>query len=277
MRKIVALILASLLSLSMFCGCNSSTTTPQETTPPTDEDFVSNLGKGLTARWTLTNSDSYNDDALDTASLSERNKAYNLFVNAELDTIGNLSDYQFKNDEVKTLAETYMKGLDLQKEGVSYIASSDYSTNYTQTWELGSCYRTVAITELYNNYGLTVDEKYQSTLNDFIAQNEDAKKQIAIQEFVDELPDKLYYTKDEENSDEWYTYYEAVVENTTAYTIDSLEIDIDFLDASGIVIAQDSDYLENLQPGTKLRSKLFYDNSEGAFKSMQYHISAYHE
>ena len=133
------------------------------------------------------------------------------------------------------------------------------------------------MTELYNNYGLTVDEKYQKDLNDFVAESTTAKKQITIQDFVNDLSDKLSYVKDEETSDDWGSYYKAVIENTTDYEITNLEIDVDFLDASGVVIAQTTDYLQNIQPGAKVQSKIYYSNDEGKFETMQYKVTAYTE
>ena len=75
----------------------------------------------------------------------------------------------------------------------------------------------------------------------------------------------------------WTTYYKTVIENTTDYEITNLEIDVDFLDASGVVIAQTSDYLQNIQPGAKVQSKLMYSNNDGKFETMQYKVTAYTE
>lgn len=276
MKKAIALILASVISFSLICGCGNSATAEKENATPTDADFIVNLGKGLDARWALTNSDAYSDEATASMSAADLQKSYATCVNAELDAIGKLEDYQFEDSELKTLAETYVKGLNLQKDGVTYIGTTD-STSYDRTWTLGYYYRAVCIAELYNNYGLTVDEKYKTDLNDFVAESTTAKKQIAIQDFVDALPDKLSYTKDEETSDEWTTYYKTVIENTTDYEITNLEIDVDFLDASGVVIAQTSDYLQNIQPGAKVQSKLMYSNNDGKFETMQYKVTAYTE
>ena len=256
------------MSFSLICGCSNSA----KNTTLTDADFIVNLGKGLEARWTLVNS----EETSVAMSAAEQQKADMLYVNAELDAIGNLDDYQFEDAELKTLAETYMKGLSLQKDGIPYRSTTDYN-NIQETWSLGYYYRAVCVAELYNKYGLTVDEKFQKELNDFVAESTTAKKQIAIQDFVNELPDKLSYVKDVESSDEWTTYYKTIIENTTDYEISSLEIDIDFLDASGVVIAQTTEYLQNIRPGAKVQSKIFYDNSDGKFETMQYKVTAYTE
>ena len=277
MKKTITWILIIVLSLSLFGGCGNAKTTEEAeadvgSTPPSDADFIANLTKGLEARWELTNSDAYSDTSA--MSTAEEQKADTLFVNAELDAIGNLDDYQFEDAELKALAETYMKGLNLQKDGIPYQGTND-SANLEKTWTLGYYYRVICIADFYHNYGLTVDEKYQQTLEDFVAESTTAKKEIAIQDFVNDLAATISYTKDEESSDEYSSYYTTVIENTTEYEISTLYIYVDFLDADGVVIYQGIDSIENFQPGTKVKSKVFCSNEDGQAETMQYKITAY--
>lgn len=282
-KGIVICLLLSFVLATSICGCgsnlssnvgNAETNTNAENEKKTDADFIVNLGKGLEARWTLTNSEEYNSEALEAMELAEYQKAYALFVNAELDAIGDLGEYEFDNQDLKKIAETYMMGLELQEEGIQYRGTTEY-TKEQQTWELGYDYRAVCMTDLYNEYGLTVDEKFKKELDNFVAQSLTSKKSIAIQEFVNELPSKVEYVKDEEKSDEWSTYYKAVIENTTEYEIDSIQIDIDFIDASGVVIYQTSDYLNNIKAGGKIQSSIYYDSSVGDFNSMELIFTVY--
>lgn len=278
-KGIVIYVLLSVVLAALICGCGSNssdreTNISAENEKKTDADFIVNLGKGLEARWTLTNSEEYNSEALEAMSLAEYQKAYTLFVNAELDAIGSLDEYEFEDQDLKKLAETYMMGLELQEEGIQYRGTTEY-TKEQQTWELGYDYRAVCMTELYNEYGLTVDEKFKNEMDDFVAQSLTSKKTIAIQEFVNELPSKVEYAKDEEKSDEWSTYYKAVIENTTEYEIDSLQIEIDFLDAAGVVIYQTADYLNNIKTGGKVQSSIYYDSSVGDFTSIELKFTVY--
>ena len=277
MKKTITWILIIVLSLSLFGGCGNAKTTEEAeadvgSTPPSDADFIANLTKGLESRWELSNSDAYSDTSA--MSTAEEQKADTLVVNAELDAIGNLDDYQFEDAELKALAETYMKGLNLQKDGIPYRGTND-SASLEKTWYLGYYYRVICIADFYHNYGLTVDEKYQQTLEDFVAESTTAKKEIAIQDFVNDLAATISYTKDEESSDEYSSYYTTVIENTTEYEISTLYIYVDFLDADGVVIYQGIDSIENFQPGTKVKSKVFCSNEDGQAETMQYKITAY--
>lgn len=111
------------------------------------------------------------------------------------------------------------------KRGSAVPGNRKDITELSQTWSLGYDYRVVALVELYNNHGFTVNEKYKSEIEDFVSVNSQAKEDIAIQDFVDDLSENINYSKDEENSDEWSTYYTAIIENTTEYPIDSLALE----------------------------------------------------
>ena len=46
----------------------------------------------------------------------------------------------------------------------------------------------------------------------------------------------------------------------TEYTIDALQIQINFLDSSGVVIDQGNDFLNNFAAGAKVQSSIMYTN-----------------
>ena len=176
---------------------------------------------------------------------------------------------------MKKVADTYYKGLKLQEEGIQYAGTDDY-TNQEKTWELGYNYRALAIHEFEKDYGLTVNSKYKSDLDDFLSQYSVAKKEVAIQEFVDNLQESIQYIKDESQSDEYTTYYSTIIENTTEYTIDSLSIQLDFLDGSGVILYQGDDYVSNLAAGSKIQSTVYYDAEKGEPSTIKPIITVYY-
>lgn len=242
------------LALSLLAGCSSS---PQEKGPPSDQEFLENVTKALEARWKLT-------DQTDTSSMStsDLQKADQQFLDAETDVLGDKDQYEFKDTDLKDLADTYYKGLDLQKEGIQYQGTDDY-TNQQKTWQLGYNYRIVAIHDLVEDYEIKVNSQYKATMDDMLAEYEVAKKNVAIQEYVNHLQDTLQYAKDDAKSDEYNTIYTAVIENTTEYTIDSLQIQLDFLDGSDVVLYQGYDSLSQIKPGAKVQSTIYYDVQKG--------------
>lgn len=265
--KFLNRFMAATLAVALLAGCSAE---PKKEGPPSDKDFILNVSKGLEARWELAD----NDDT-DSYSKSELQKAYTKYLKVEKDAVGKESKYKFKDKDLKKIADTYYKGLSLQEEGIQYAGTDDY-TNQARTWELGYNYRALAIHEFEKDYGLTVSSKYQDDLDDFLAQYSVAKKSVAIQEFVDNLQDSIQYTKDESQSDEYTTYYSAVIENTTEYTIDSLTIQLDFLDGSGVILYQGNDYINNLAADSKIQSTIYYDTEKGEPSSLKPTITAYY-
>ena len=245
-----------------------------EVSGPSDADFISNLGKGLEARWALVHSDKYSEEILEEMSRKDYQKAYGLFVDAEYDAIGSIDSYHFKDEKIKALAETYMKGLDLQKKGVKFQGTSNY-VKYGKTWDLGYSYRAVAAADLCKGYGLKVDKAYQTDLDELIEDYDSANTQIEKQEFVKGLKSTLTYTKDEKKSDESTDCYKAVVENTTEADFDCIEINVKFLDKSGEVLDKVTDYIYDLKPGEKAKSKIKYDRSSGEYASMKISAISY--
>lgn len=241
---------------------------------PADTDFISNLGKGLEARWALVHSDKYSEEVLEDMSREDYQEAYGLFVDAEYDAIGSLDSYHFKDEKIKALAETYMKGLDLQKKGVKFQGTSNY-VKYGKTWDLGYSYRAVAAADLCKGYGLKVDKKYKTDLDELVEDSDSAYTQIEKQEFAKGLQSSLSYTKDEKKSDDSTDCYKAVVENTTEASFDCLEINVKFLDESGEVLDKVTDYIYDLKPGEKAKSKIKYDRSSGEYASMKISAISY--
>lgn len=283
MKKIIYAAFFTFMFIAL-AGCGeiiktneaSGTTTYEEKAKLTDEDFVKNLSKALEARWEIASMEEYSDDKLESMSISEFQKASELFVDSELEEIGEIENYEFNDKKIEEIANTYIKALRLQKEGVKYRGTDEYLL-LDQTWSLGYYYRAICINELYKSYELSIKEKYQKTLDDFIAESDYANKFVSFQEFVDDVSEKIEYTKDDEKSDEWSTYYTALVENTTEYIIDGIDIEISFIDSDGVIVYQTTDYLQNIKPGAKVKSTVYYDTSCGDFEKTECNISCYYE
>lgn len=220
-----------------------------------DVDFIVNVGKALDARWELSNSKDYSDEAFEKMTSGESVKASTELVESEINVIGDLSLYEFADDDLREIAECYVNALELQLEGAKYRYTDNYE-KYDETWGLGYNIRCVCINKLYEEYGLTVDKKNQAILEDFISEAEECQRSVDLRDFIINLPETIEYVKDEENSDEYELFYTAIIENTTNYEINSIDINVNFLDKDGIIVCQDFDYIQNLKPGAKIRSQV---------------------
>ena len=250
MKRRLLMILTVCLMIILLSACSNSEDKVPEVVEFNDQGFLINLAHGLENRWALNLSKEYNPSAIEKMSAADSQQAHALFVNVEYDAIGDIGDYVFENEEIHSLAETYMKGLALQKEGAQYQGTTDYAM-INATWELGYCYRTVALHDLYINHGLTVDKKYKKVLQTCL----DDELYATLTIYLTEL-ENTEYVLDEES----YPYsgtYIAVIENTTEYTINNLTIHVNFLDEDGVIIHQTSDFINDFAPGTKVQSKVY--------------------
>ena len=276
MKRIAILIMAAMLtttSILGLVGCDNNTSTVSSVEEKmNDANFIANVVRGIEARWSMTNADD-NKNSYDDLSKTEQIQRSKDYVQAELDAIKSIKDYQFEDTHLKKLAKQYINALNLQIDGAEYRVSDD-TTMYNQTWELGYCYRCVILNELVRDYGLTVSSEYQSNLDDFIAEERDSKKFVQIQEFVNDLSDNLKFKLDKEKSNSYSKYYTAIVNNTTDFNINSITIQVDFIDNAGVVVYQGSDYISNLKAGGKNTAEIYIDAST-KFEKMEYNISAY--
>lgn len=275
------ILLLSIIAVCL-CGCSNSSVSTQEITDttqtestaetseskeknePTDEikkdsekltdaDFVLNVSKGLEARWKISDQ---NDavtkeytDKNEQVPVSMNQKMYSENVNAEYDALGSFDDYTFSDSDLKELAENYFWALDQQKNGVQYLGVDD--AKYNDTFMRGYYYRVKYICDLYNNYGMTVDDSYQSIMDEMIANNVFATEYVAVVTWIGATQENITFTQNEEYDSTTYKEYKAIIENTTDYDLTSVSVQIDILDESGIVVDQYTEYIDNFRTGSK--------------------------
>ncbi len=167
MKRLLSLSLAFVLAMTLVgCSTSAQDETPEEEPQTlTDADFLANLSKGLEARWALTTGE-YNPDVVDLMSDEEVRETYDMFVDTEIEAIGDFSAYVFEDEKLAKYAEMYRKALGLQKQGIQY-KRTDKVLQHSQTWDLGYCYRVVCVCELDQEGKLDIDPQYQATLDGF--------------------------------------------------------------------------------------------------------------
>ena len=199
MKKFYIIILILIFVFSLCaCGDNNSESSANESSTNessnnveqlNDDVFIDNLGDALEARWEL--SKNYTEDQFNRMSKEELQSVYTSFLDAEVNVVGTYDIYSFEKDAVKEQAELYFKGLELQKEGLQYVGTDDY-TSYHNTWEMGYYYRAASVRELFRKYGLTVSYDYKQDLADFAAVGEEAQKYISDEQ--EDTPSKAEAT-----------------------------------------------------------------------------------
>ena len=139
-----------------------------------DEDFIANVRYGLEQRWSLVASQ-------DGASLETKDfREYaSEAVQAELDGIGELVYYSFKDENLTGLASSYYFALQDQLQGIRE-AESQEALAQSQVYMRGFCLRTIVLHELKENYGLTVSTDYTANLEQAVSRYEDALQYLGL-------------------------------------------------------------------------------------------------
>lgn len=228
MKKTISLLLVLVMCISL-CACGEVETN--------DEGFIINLGRALDARWKLSN-----QETPDNVSYKDYLKTV---VNAELEVLGSYSDYTFTDSKLAAYAEQYFAALDKQMEGVSYYGVDDtlYEKVFTSQ---GYNQRAKIMYHIYNEYGLTVNEKNTSTLQEFLTLGE---KVIAIENLTTQ-PLTLENKGNE---------CEIILENTSKFDLSGIQITVNFLDDADIVVYSNPAYMEDWPSGSKNRVTVWTD------------------
>ncbi len=121
-----------------------------------DEDFINNLKIGLQARWDLLKEK-------DESQMSEIDYFINKLVAAEKNSLGTIDDYDFKDDDIKSIAERYYEILDKSEATVrrAYIGDEKAQAEMEEFTKQ----RSGIIRVLMDEYGLKFDEKYKDDVD----------------------------------------------------------------------------------------------------------------
>ncbi len=277
MKKISKLFIALLLS-SLLLGCDIGKNVSDSSDVPeyVDEIFISDLGKALEKRWKLSDSDKFKARYNQVADgSSEHRELWIELVQSELDVLepGNYKYANFEDKVLRDKAAAYMKCLQDQMDSLQYM-TVDYD-KFCELWDAAYNERTKLITEFANEYGLSVSEAYEQDLRDMITNADTVKASEDKQAAIENLVKSIKFTEEkEEDSDESDTFktFVAVVENNTGYDIEMLYIDINLLDADGVIVETTYASMSEVPNGSK--AKMEFSTFE-EFKSMKIKLDDY--
>lgn len=225
MKRLIALMLALAMAFS-FCACGSG---------KNDEKFMKNIQKGLEARWKANDS-----SPSQYASPSEEEEYAIKFAQAELNAIGDLSEYTFRVKELADLAEQYVAALNSQVEGARYksININTYNDLYLQK---GYYARAVIICKLVELYGLKVSSNYTARLNEmmFVGNTYSALKAILASKITLEALGS--------------PNYELYIENVSKQNLTQITALLNCYDEKGVLVDNPQVFLNNWASGSKNR------------------------
>lgn len=261
MKKIIVLVLCGCMTVGMFTGCSGSTSsTPNsessavtESEEPEikycDEDFIADVRKGLESRWKLVNNDSSKDGYDDITLDSEENKQMTInYIDAELSCVEDYTSGNFKDSYLQEQAISYINALKNQKDAVQYI-----TVDYDKYDEIASDVydtRSAVLKNLVNNYGLTVSEEYQDTLNELLTNANIVEEENAINDELTNMINNVVFEQTSNDGSGWCTY-QGLIENTTGKDFDSADFTINLYNDDDVLVDTQYDTIPMFNAGTK--------------------------
>ena len=253
MKRVISLLLALCLIFGCLAGCSSSDDEPQYC----DQEFLTALTKGLTARWDL-------DQKVD----ETEEEYYSRLVSAELNKIEEYASQPFEDTKLQEKAIAYINLLKDQEEALTYI-NVDY-LKCDEMWQNAYDARTVAIADFINEYELSFPAKYDDTIKEFMTNSKLVEENQQIEAQVQQMADAIVF----ELASKSYGFaaYEAIVENVTDRTFEYFALDINLIDADGIILETTYASVNNLAPGKKAKLEFYTDT---AFESYEIVVDYY--
>lgn len=205
----------------------------------TDGQFLRELVKGLEERWEQNSADAKSSSYDEASAMAN-------YCDIELSHVEKFEKEQFTDEALGKDALTYIELLRAAKEATTY-----YNVNYSKydtDWSNVYSQRTQLLQKMVNEYKLTVDEKYQETLNDLMRDASASAKLEAAKKEIQEMADSFEITSTAD--EDGYREYSLHMKNTTQYTFDYFYVDITLLDENGdIVDTGNAEDVNNWTPG----------------------------
>lgn len=250
MRKIgIVAACAAMVVVLVFalvgCGGSGPSSSASEYV---DQQFIADIGKALEARWAITDVSSSSSSSSDDEEREARGKA----VDAELAVLGDYTSAKFEDSALQEKAIKYVNCLKDQKAALEYY-SADYS-KYREDWSKAYDARTQLLKDFVDNYGLTVSEKHADILKDLLTNAKLVTEKEDQQAAVDAICASMHF---ESAGDEFGHEYTAVVENTAGVDFEYFSINVNLLDADGVVIESTGDSVNNWEKGQKVKFSIY--------------------
>ena len=262
MKKATVLLASCMIGTGLlFTGCSGSQqeSKQEEEIHYADEDFVKDMAKGLEARWTLNEQDESKEgyDAIDLQS-SEYKDMMISYINAELDCIGKYKYEKFEDSKLQEETISYINLLNDHIEICDYIPV-DYYGKYLEEFQPIYDGRSKIIQDMADNYGLTVSDKFQSNLDEFKTNSKLVQEKDAQEQAIDSMLSNITFEEvPDEYAGDWKTY-QGVVENTTGSDFSTFAVNINLLNADGVIVETAYDQVSNFTNGAKAQFEFSTD------------------
>ncbi len=239
-KSLFVTLLIAVLSFGVLASCSSSSSgEPQYA----DQAFIKSISKGLEARWKL------QDSQADSSTVESMREA----IQKELDAVEEYKSAAFEDSVLQEKALKYINVLHDSLDNVEYFAATEGYEKWLDVYNE----RTIILKDFVDNYGLTVSDKYKTSLDELVANGKTAGADKTHKEALEKIVNNLEFKLVEDDYG-WKTY-EAIFENSTDFDIVSISIDISLLDADGVIVETNYASVDNVSQGQKAKLEFSTD------------------
>lgn len=221
-KTIVGLVACSLLVLGLG-GCSSGgEAASSDEVDYADDEAMEVIAEGWCAR----------SDALEDVTALDEDYAARLKegVQIEIDNDQPLKDRQFEDTGLQEDVIAYLNLLEGQKDVLESYSMDDFE--FYDAWDKVYDERSTLLKKFVDEYGFSVDEKYQNALDDLLANGTAAQKKSDEKDAIEALVAGAEWDK-QDDGDGYFTYT-AVVENTSDYDFKDVGLVLGLYDADGV-------------------------------------------
>ena len=270
-KKILCYVMCVLMIAMLLTGCQEQ----KKTSEYADDNFIADLSNGLVERWKIVDKDendpNYDKNMEDASKIKEMRQTY---IKAEQDYINKYQDKKFKDSKLHELALSYINVLNDSKDALKYI-EVDYDM-YADKWDEAYNTRANLITQLTKEYNLTVPEKYQDELDNFVTTDKIVQENKTKEDAISKLLRTIQFQETEAPSETngFYGTYVANIQNNTGIDFATFQIDINLLDENDTILETQYYSVSNLKNGQTAQASFSTDKQ---FKSTDITCSYWEE
>jgi hypothetical protein len=263
------MVVAALVAVISGCSAQSGNpaATPESATTETqyaDEEAISAIEKGLTARFDLVREHDENGDP-------DSSSAWKKFIQAELDEVEPFKDEKFKDSDLQELVIRYINVLNDSMDVVETYPMD--STDFYEKWNDVYYERSIILKSLADDYGLKLDDDHEEELEEILSDGQAAAKQSEMDAAIDSIVSSMTFEKQDEGYGSFN--YVSTAQNTSEYNFTDVSLVIALYDANGVKVDETYASTNSWATGETVRFEAWSDqDAASAVASVEYYSVA---
>lgn len=224
--KRVFITAIAFVTLALFCfGCSSGTTSSGSSTPDyADDEAMGIIADGWNQRSAIIEGDSSSSGSDNGTNWTAVKRG----IQTEIDNDASLKNRPFEDTQMQEDVIAYLNSLDDQMNVLDNYSQTDF--DFYDQWSKAYNKRSVLLKKFVDEYGFSVDSKYQEALDQILANGSQVNTKNDQQNAIN----SLFANAQWEKSGSEYYEYTTVVTNTTDYNFKSVSLTVSLYDADGV-------------------------------------------